>query len=227
MTHMLEVSIDLLAEKLGMDPLEVRRKNFIAAGALPVHDALRHHVRLGRLRDRAGQGARDARPRRVPRRAGRAARAGHPARRRLQHVHGDLRPRAVAGGRAEGLRPRHRPVRVRARARAPDGHGDGLHRRVAARPGPRDGLRADRRGPPRHRAGGRRGHPRRHGDRPDGPRHVRLALAGDRRRRVRARRGEARAEVHARSRRSTSRRRSTTSRSAAAGSRSSAIPTRP
>ena len=40
----------------------------------------------------------------------------------------------------------------------PTGLGDGLHRRLAARPGPRDGLRADRRRPPRHRAGGRRGH---------------------------------------------------------------------
>jgi carbon-monoxide dehydrogenase large subunit len=35
MTHMLEVTIDLLAEKLGMDPLEVRRKNFIAPEAFP------------------------------------------------------------------------------------------------------------------------------------------------------------------------------------------------
>ena len=35
MTHMLEVSIDLLAEKLGMDPLEVRRKNFIPEADFP------------------------------------------------------------------------------------------------------------------------------------------------------------------------------------------------
>ncbi len=35
MTHMLEVTIDLLAEKLGMDPLEVRRKNFIAEADFP------------------------------------------------------------------------------------------------------------------------------------------------------------------------------------------------
>ncbi len=35
MTHMLEVTIELLAEKLGMDPLEVRRKNFIAPEAFP------------------------------------------------------------------------------------------------------------------------------------------------------------------------------------------------
>ncbi len=35
MTHMLEVTIELLAEKLGMDPLEVRRKNFIAPEDFP------------------------------------------------------------------------------------------------------------------------------------------------------------------------------------------------
>ncbi len=35
MTHMLEVMIDQLAEKLGMDPLELRRKNFIAPGDFP------------------------------------------------------------------------------------------------------------------------------------------------------------------------------------------------
>jgi aerobic carbon-monoxide dehydrogenase large subunit len=35
MTHMLEVTIDLLAEKLGMDPLEVRRKNFIPEADFP------------------------------------------------------------------------------------------------------------------------------------------------------------------------------------------------
>ena len=35
MTHMLEVSIDLLAEKLGMDRIELRRKNFIAREDFP------------------------------------------------------------------------------------------------------------------------------------------------------------------------------------------------
>ena len=163
---------------------------------------------------------------RLPRRAGGAARAGHPARHRLLHVHGDLRPRAVAGGRSERLRPRHRPLRVGARARAPDGLGDGLHRRLAARPGPRDGLRADRRRPPRHRSERRRGHPRRHGDGPDGPGHVRLALAGDRRRRGRARGREDRREVPRDRRPQPRGRRRATSRSAAGSSRCAAIPTR-
>ena len=42
---------------------------------------------------------------------------------------------------------------------------DGLHGHLAARPGPRDGLRPDRRGPARHRPGAGGGHPRRHGAR--------------------------------------------------------------
>jgi carbon-monoxide dehydrogenase large subunit len=35
MTHMLEVTIDQLAQKLGMDPIELRRKNFIAPEDFP------------------------------------------------------------------------------------------------------------------------------------------------------------------------------------------------
>ena len=35
MTHMLEVMIDQLAQELGMDPIEVRRKNFIPKDAFP------------------------------------------------------------------------------------------------------------------------------------------------------------------------------------------------
>jgi aerobic carbon-monoxide dehydrogenase large subunit len=35
MTHMIEVTIDQLASELGMDPIELRRKNFIAPGDFP------------------------------------------------------------------------------------------------------------------------------------------------------------------------------------------------
>ena len=54
------------------------------------------------------------------------------------------------------------------------------------RPGPRDGVRADRRRPARRRPRDRRGDPRRHGHRPGGPQHVRLAVARGRRRGARA-----------------------------------------
>ena len=148
---MLEVMIDQLADELGMDSHRGAAQELHPERGVPLHDAVRHHVRLGQLRGGARPRAGDRRPRRVPRRAGVAARAGHPARDRLLDVHGDLRPGAVAGGRPERVRPRHRPLRVGARARAPDRLGDGLHRRLAARPGPRDGLRADRRRPLRRR----------------------------------------------------------------------------
>jgi aerobic carbon-monoxide dehydrogenase large subunit len=44
-THMIEVCVDQLAAKLGMDPLEVRRRNFIAADSFP------HEVAYGVVYD--------------------------------------------------------------------------------------------------------------------------------------------------------------------------------
>ena len=195
MTHMLEVTIDLLAEKLGMDPLELRRKNFIAPEDFPyttpygiTYDSGDYAAALDRALEildldafRAEQAS--LREQGILRGVGFST---------YTEICG-LAPSRAVGPKGFGLGiGLYESALVRVH---PTGLGDGLHRRVAARPGPRDGLRADRRRPPRHRPGGRRGHPRRHGDRPDGPRHVRLALAGDRRRRVRARRREARAEV--------------------------------
>ena len=93
-THMIEVCMDQLADELGMDRLELRRKNFItefpAETALGiVYDSGDYHGSLDKLLDalrrrrlragaRGGEGARQA------------------ARLRLLHLHGDLRPGAVA-----------------------------------------------------------------------------------------------------------------------------------
>ena len=63
--------IDALARKLGMDPVELRRLNFIRE--FPATIASGPHDRLGRLRRLARQGARAARLRGGPRRAGRAS----------------------------------------------------------------------------------------------------------------------------------------------------------
>src|SRR5215207_2107463 len=53
-THMIEVTIDQLAEELGMDRLELRRKNFIAADSFP------HEVAIGVVYDSGNyQGALD------------------------------------------------------------------------------------------------------------------------------------------------------------------------
>ena len=111
---------------------------------VPQHQAARVHLRLRRLPRHARQVPGDARPRRLQARAGRAARAQGLPRCRLLHVRGDLRPRPVAGARARGMGHAGRLLRVRDGARAPDRLGDRLHRHLAARPGPRDGLRPDR-----------------------------------------------------------------------------------
>ena len=74
----------------------------------------------------------------------------------------------------------------------PTGRRDGLHRFAQPRPGPRDDVRADRRGAARHRHGQRRGRARRHGAHPVRHGHVRLAVAVGRRHRDRegARQGD-------------------------------------
>ena len=144
MTHMLEVTIDQLAAELGMDPVEVRRRNFIPPEEFPyetpygiTYDSGNYAAALDRALEMVDMDAFRAEQAKL-------RSEGNPARDRLLDVYGDLRSRAVAGGRSERLRPRDRPLRVGARARPPDRVGDGLHGRVAARAGPRDGLRADR-----------------------------------------------------------------------------------
>ena len=127
-----------------MDSLELRRKNFIPKEDFPAEVAIGVIYDSGDYDGRAGQAAREPRPRRLPARAGGAARAGHLPRRRVLDLHGDLRPRAVARGRAAGRRPPGRLLGVRGRARAPVRLGDRLHRQLAARPGARDRLRPDR-----------------------------------------------------------------------------------
>ena len=70
-THMIEVTLDQLAAELGIDPLELRRKNFIPKDSFPARGRDRRHVRLGRLREDARQAARARRHGRVPLRAAR------------------------------------------------------------------------------------------------------------------------------------------------------------
>ncbi len=187
-THMIEVCIDQLAAELGMDPLELRRRNFIPADDFP------HETALGIVYDSGDyQGALDKLLEHFDleafrARAGGAASPRHPPRRRVLDLHRDLRPGAVARDRPAGLRPADRPVGVGDGPRPHHRRGDRLHRHVAARPGPRDDVRPDRRRPARLRPGARRGPPRRHGDGPAGPGHLRVALA----RRSAARRRRAR-----------------------------------
>ena len=101
---MLERIIDVAAAELGLDPVEMRRRNFLAARRVPVHDRHGHDLRQRRLRPRAHRGAAHRGLRRTARRAGRAtgARRSPPARHRGQRVRrGDCgrRRRRVRGRR--------------------------------------------------------------------------------------------------------------------------------
>ena len=63
-THMVEVTLDQMAAELGMDPVEIRRKNFIPKDSFPRGRRDRRRLRLGRLREDARPAARARRPRR-------------------------------------------------------------------------------------------------------------------------------------------------------------------
>ena len=110
---------------------------------------------------------------------GRGGEARQAARDRLRVVHRSLRPRAVErrrrAGRARGT------VRGRRGARASDRQRHGVHRLAQPRPGPRDDLRAGRRGAARHVGRQRRHRPRRHRPRAVRHGHLRVALAVGRR----------------------------------------------
>ena len=112
----------------------------------------------------------------------RAARAGRLPRRGLLDLRRGVRPGAVARRRPAGRRPPGRVLGVGDGARQRERHGDRLHRHLAARPGPRHGLRPDRGRPDRHRPAERERDPRRHRPGPVGLGHLRLAHAGGRRR---------------------------------------------
>src|SRR5579875_3120825 len=71
-TYLIERTVDMVAAELGMDPAEVRRKNFIQ-GRLSLHHPRWPSVRFGQLRGRARQGARDGRLSKTPSRASRSS----------------------------------------------------------------------------------------------------------------------------------------------------------
>ena len=106
-TQMIEVTLDQVAHELGMDPLEIRRKNFIPKEDFPaavatgvVYDSGDYHKTLDQLLEHVDVDG-------VPRRAGGAALRGHLPRDRLLHVDRDLRAGAVTD---------HRPGRRRRQA---------------------------------------------------------------------------------------------------------------
>ena len=181
-TYAIERMMDELAAELGRRPVRDPREELDHARGVPLHHGRRPGVRHRQLRGRDREGQGQLRLRRAAGRAEAAPRRRRPgpARHRRLDLHRDVRPGAQPGARQPQLRRR----RLGARERADAGHrqGRGRHRRLRPRPGPRDGVQPDRRRPARGGLRRRRGPARRHADLPQGPRHLRLALAGRRRR---------------------------------------------
>ena len=180
---MIEVTLDQLAAELGMDPLELRRRELHQGRRVPARgrrSASSTTPATTRARSPSCSStststqvraeAEELRPKGILRGIGFCTWTG------------DLRPRAVARRRPGRLRPADRHVGVGDGARARHRRRHRLHRHLAARPGAGDDVRADRGRPARRRPAQRRGHPRRHRHRPARPGHLRLALAGGRRR---------------------------------------------
>ena len=112
-TYWIELMMDKLAGELGMDPLELRRKNFIPKEEFPfttalgiTYDSGDYHGTLDKLLehfDLDGFRQEQAEP----------AREGHLPRRGLLDLRGGVRPRALAGGRPAGRGPTGRLLGVR------------------------------------------------------------------------------------------------------------------
>ena len=82
-THLIEVMVEQLAAELGMDSLELRRKNFIPKEDFPAEVAIGRRLRLRRLPRLARQAAHARRRRRDPPRGRGAPREGHLPRHRV------------------------------------------------------------------------------------------------------------------------------------------------
>ncbi len=177
-TYVVERIVHQAAVEIGIAQDEIRRRNFIRE--LPVPDAGRAHLRHRRLRRDARRRDEDRRRRGLSRRARRKRRsaascAGSATRR-------TSRPAAIAPSNVAGaLGARAGPVRGGRGARASHRQRDGVHRLAQPRPGPRDDVRAGRRGAPRHPDRERRRRARRHRPRAVRHGHLRLALARGRR----------------------------------------------
>ena len=198
-TYWIELMMDRLADELGMDRLELRRKNFIPEEEFPfetalgiVYDSGDYQGTLDRLLENFDVDEFRAEQERL-RGEGVYRGVGFST---YVEVCG-LAPSRAVGPQGVGLQAafwESANVRV-----TPDRLGDRLHGHVAARPGARHELRADRRRHPRHRPAERRRAPRRHRPGRVGLGHVRVALARGRRRgdraRVAARAGEGEADL--------------------------------
>ena len=137
-TYFQERMMDAIADDLGLDPAEVRKRNFIKPDQFPYetplglkYDSGDYAATLDKALEVSGLPAAQGGGRRV-------AQAGQTARRRLRQLRRDLRLRTIQDHGRRRLRKRHR-------ASGAERQADHLHRRLSPRAGPRDGVRADRR----------------------------------------------------------------------------------
>ena len=149
-TYAIERAMDALAAKIGVDPAEIRRRNFIGTDQFPytspaglVFDCGNYEAALDRALELAGYDAL-----RQEQRERRARGTDEASRHRPLVVRRDVRARAEPRARVAQLLGRR--LGVRNRPRAPDRQGAGGHRHCPARPGSRDVLVDDRRRPARH-----------------------------------------------------------------------------
>ena len=175
-TFAIERLMDELAAEVGVDPLEIREKNWITHEEFPfttvagmTYDSGNYEAATARAKELFGYDALRAEQeeRRDPARPG-------PARHRRLDVHRDVRARSVPDPRRAQLRSGRLGAREHPDARHRQGRGP--LRGDASRAGARDGLEPDRRRPARGPVRGRRGPARRHPDRLQGHGHLRLAV---------------------------------------------------
>ncbi len=157
--YLIERLMDEAARATNLDPVEIRRRNFIAPDAFPVS----HTVRTSPTTPVTTR-ARSIAWWSLPKLSGAPSRAG-----------GGAPPRRDHGDRRRGLRGIHQRARLGERSRTSraqrQGHGD--HRLEPPRTGTRDHLRPDHRRPAGRRLRGRDRSPRRHARRAPGDRNVR------------------------------------------------------
>ena len=193
-THMIEVALDQLAHELGLDPLDVRRRNFIPADAFPyetaigvVYDSGNYQGTLAKLLEHVDVAEFRSEQERL-RGEGTYRGIGFST---YTEICG-LAPSRVVGPGGFGLQAggwESALVRVHLTGTVTVYTGTSPHGQ-----GHETGVRADRGRPPRRRSRAGRDHPRRHRHRPQRARHVRLAHAGGRRRGGRPGDGEGRRE---------------------------------
>ena len=179
-TYVLERTMDLLALELGIDRLELRRKNFISEFPATLASGLTidngdYHASLDKLLEHLGLDELEAEQ-------------------QARRERGDVKQIGIGFSTYNemcGLAPSRILGAIRYAAGGwetatirclPDRHVPGRHRHLAARPGPRDSVVADRRRPARLRSVRGRGAARRHEHLALRPRHVRQPEPPGRRR---------------------------------------------